>query len=561
VDVLDASATTLLTLQGQLPAAAFMVWLVNLADYIRDSTMEQSRQAIGKILDYQHNVAWVERDGVKVQVSVDAIHADDVVVVYTGDRIPVDGTVSAGEATVDQHMLTGESLPVQKHPGDRVYAATVVRDGKLYLRAERVGADTEAAQIVRLVQEAPARDTRIQNYAEQWADALVPISFFGAGASALLTGNLSQAAAILIIDYGTGIRVAAPTTVLAAMTKAARQGILIKGGRHLEELAEVDAIVFDKTGTLTVGHPEILRIAPYSRAFSADQILALAAAAERRLNHPVAQAIVRAAEERGLCIPERVTSDYMIGLGVEARINGYTVCVGNRRFMDHKSIALTIRAERDVARMERRAATPLFVAVDGQLRGVLGYADPLRPEAPEVISALRARGIKEIVILTGDHPNVARQAAETLGISRYVADVFPEEKANLVRSLQAEGYKVAVVGDGINDSPALAQADVGIAVNGGTAVAQETAHVALREGDLWKIPGAIDIAREGVDLIRQNWQVIALPNTIALGLTCIGFLGPIGATLISNGSAILALGNALRPLFMSTHSPSTSTRQ
>jgi Cu2+-exporting ATPase len=549
VDVLDASATSLLTLQGQLPAAAFMVWLVNLADYIRDSTMERSRKAIGDILDYQHHRAWVQRHDQKVQVAVEDIQSDDTVVVYDGERIPVDGTVLSGQAIVDQQMLTGESLPVQKTEGDRVYAATVVREGKLYLHAERVGANTEAAQIVRLVQEVPARDTRIQNYAERWADALVPVSFLAAGASGVLTGNLSQAAAILIIDYGTGIRVAAPTTVLASMTKAARQGILIKGGKHLEKLAEIDAIVFDKTGTLTMGEPEIVRVIPYSRRFPADRVLAIAAAAEQRLNHPVAQAIVRAATERELAIPERLTSDYTLGLGVEAAVNGFTVCVGNRRFMALKGVTLSNTVLRDLDRLEQRVVTPLFVAIDGRLFGLLGYADPLRPEAPEVIRALRAQGIREIVILTGDHPNVARRAAEMLGISRYIADVFPAEKAGVVQELQQAGYKVAVVGDGINDSPALAQADVGIAVNGGTAVAQETAHVALREGNLWKIPLAIDIAREGISLVQQNWQLIVLPNTFALGLACFGLIGPIGATLISNGSAIVALGNALRPLF------------
>jgi Cu2+-exporting ATPase len=552
VDVLDASATTLLTMQGQLPTAAFMVWLVNLADYIRDSTMEQSRRAISAVLDYQRDHAWVQRGNQKVQVPVEDIQAGETVVVYTGERIPVDGTVVSEEASVDQQMLTGESMPVQKRAGDRVYAATVVRDGKLYLRAERVGTETEAAQIVRLVQEAPARDTRIQNYAEHWADALVPWSFLGAGVATLLTGNLSQTAAILIIDYGTGIRVAAPTTVLATMTTAARHGILIKGGRHLEKLSEVDAIVFDKTGTLTLGRPEIVRVLAYRRQFPEDQVLALAAAAEQRLKHPVAQAIVREAVRRELTIPERLASDYTIGLGVEATVNGYTVHVGNRRFMTLKGIPVTQRALRDVTRLERQATTSLFIAVAGRLCGLLAYADPLRPEAPAVIQTLRAQGIRELVILTGDQPTIARQVAESLGISRYVAEVFPDEKAAVVRELQAAGHVVAVVGDGINDSLALAQADVGIAVNGGTAVAQEAAHVALREGDLWKIPGAIDIAREGVHLIRQNWQLIAIPNTIALGLACVGVVGPIGATVISNGSALVAVGNALRPLLTSS---------
>jgi Cu2+-exporting ATPase len=369
-----------------------------------------------------------------------------------------------------------------------------------------------------------------------------------------LTSNLNQAASMLIIDYGTGIRVAAPTTVLATMTKAARQGILIKGGRHLERLSEVDAIVFDKTSTLTLGRPEIVCVLAYRRQFPEDQVLALAAAAEQRLNHPVAQAIVREAGMRALTIPERLTSDYTIGLGVEAAVNGYTVHLGNWRFMTLKAIPVPQRVLRDVTRLERQATTPLFMAVDGRLCGLLAYADPLRPEAPAVIQTLRRQGIRELVILTGDQPTVARHVAESLGISRYVAEAFPDEKAAAVRELQALGHVVAVVGDGINDSPALAQADVGIAVNGGTAVAQEAAHVALREGDLWKIPGAIDIAREGMHLLRQNWQLIAVPNSIALCLACVGVVGPIGATLISNGSALVAVGNALRPLLTSSAS-------
>src|SRR5262245_44181091 len=247
VDALDASATALLTAQGQFAAAAFMVWLVNLGDVIRDTTMQRSRKVISGVLDFQKQSAWVVRGKTKEQVPVDQLKRGDVVVVYPGERIPIDGKVISGKASVDQQTLTGESLPVDKVPGSSVYAATVVCDGKLYIKAQQVGARTEAAKIVRLIEEAPASETRIQNYAEQLADDLVPISFVGAGSSAVLTRSMSQAASVLIVDYGTGIRVAAPTTVLASMTKAAKRGILIKGGRHVEKLADVDAVVFDKT--------------------------------------------------------------------------------------------------------------------------------------------------------------------------------------------------------------------------------------------------------------------------------------------------------------------------
>jgi Cu2+-exporting ATPase len=331
------------------------------------------------------------------------------------------------------------------------------------------------------------------------------------------------------------------------MTKAIRHGILIKGGRHMETLCEVDAVVFDKTGTLTIGHPDVVDIYPLG-GFSKEEVLTLAAAAENRLTHPVAQAIVRAAEERGLIIPERTASDYTLGLGVESLVGDQVVLVGNHRYMTEKGIALSNKIQQLISEMEDRAVSPLCVAVDGKIAGLLSYTDPIRPEAAEVIQALKDRGIKEIVMLTGDHEKVAKRVATELGIDRYIAEVFPGHKADVVKDLQRQGYKVAVVGDGINDSPALAFADVGISVEGGTQVAQDTAHGTLLHGGLWKIPAAIDISREAVSLIHQNWKIISIPNTIALGLACIGILGPIGATLLSNGSAIIATLNGLRPI-------------
>jgi len=547
VDVLDASATALLTVQGNLPMATFMVWLINIADYIRDATMNQSKRAIEEVLAYQRYEAWVIRDGEIIRVPVAGIRVGETVIVYPGERIPVDGTVLSGKALVDQSTLTGESLPVEKNGEDAVYAATVLREGEIRIRAERIGDETEAARIVHLVEEAPARETKIQNYAVKWANDLVPYSFMGAGAAAVIGGGLPGAAAVLIVDYGTGIRIAAPTTVLSSMTKAIRHGILIKGGRHLETLAEVDTIVFDKTGTLTSGHPDVSDVVPTGR-MTRDQVLALAAAAENRLTHPVADAIVRAAQTRGLEIPERTTSEYSLGLGVESSVNGAAVLVGSSRFMTKKGLALSKKVQRALREIEAQAISPLCVAVEGDIVGLLSYADPVRPEAAEVIRSLRARGINEIILLSGDHKSVAQRVADELGIDQVIAEAFPGEKADLVKSLQRQGRKVALVGDGINDSPALAHADVGIAVEGGTDVARETAHVVLLHGGLWKIPVAIDIGREAVSLIKQNWKIISIPNTIALGLACVGLLGPIGSTLLSNGSAIVATFNGLRPL-------------
>jgi Cu2+-exporting ATPase len=547
VDVLDASATSLLVVQGNFPMAIFMVWLINVADWVRDLTMMRSKKAIEEILGYQNIEAWVVRDGQKVRVIVAEVQLGETVVAYPGERIAVDGTVLSGKALVDQASLTGESVPVEKEEGSLVYAATVVREGKLYIRAERIGSETEAAQILRLVEAAPARETKIQNYAVKWANDLVPYSFVGGAIGAVMGGGLQGAAAVLIIDYGTGIRIAAPTTVLSAMTKAIRNGILIKGGRPLESLAEVDAVVFDKTGTLTTGNPDVLDVVPVNSS-TADEVLALAAAAELRLSHPVADAIVRTAQARQLSIPERTASDYSLGLGVEAIVNDSVVLVGSPRFMTLRGVDLSPEVQAHIAQMQQQAISPLCVAQNGSVIGLLSISDPLRPEARDVVQALRDRGIKRIVMLTGDHQDVARRIAAELGITEYLAEVFPGDKSEAVQRLQAEGHKVAVVGDGVNDSPMLAYADVGIAVEGGTEAARETAPVVLLHGGLWKVPLAIDIGRETVALIRQNWSIISIPNTIALGLACVGILGPIGATLLSNGSAIVATINGLRPI-------------
>ncbi len=556
VDVLDASATALLSLQGQFTMATFMVWLINLGDCIRDATVSQARAAVESVLSYRESFAWVVKGRRKVKVPVARIAVGDTVVVYPGDRIPVDGVVLSGKAAVDQRALTGESMPVDKEAGARVYAATVVQDGKVYIRTVQVGDQTEAAKIVHLVEGAPAHETAIQNYAERWANDLVPYSFVGASLRGLFAQG-SGAASVLVIDYGTGIRIAAPTAVLATMTHAVRHGILFKGGRALEQLAQVDAVVLDKTGTLTTGRPEVTEVRAYGKV-SRNKVLALAAAAEQRLNHPVAQAIVRAATGARLKIPSRKSSDYAIGLGVTSRVNGSVVQVGCVRYMEELGIELPPKARQDLAAMGQQSVSPVCVAVDGVLAGMIGSADQIRSEARLVMQSLKDLGIKEIVMLTGDHRTVADHVGKQLGLTRYEAEMMPAQKVAAVQALQQRGYRVAFIGDGINDSPAIGHADVGIAMQGGADVAQDTAHVVLLNGDLKSIPQAIRLAREAVDLIEENWNIIAVPNTVALALACCGVLGPGAATLLSNGSAILATGNALRPLWNGNRAQSSA---
>jgi Cu2+-exporting ATPase len=524
-----------------------MVWLISLGDLLRNFTMQHSIRTITGLYDGQAVSCWAIRDGQTRRVPVEDLQVGDRVVVYPGESIPVDGKVSSGRATVDQKMLTGESMPVAKGDGDEVFAGTVITEGKLYLTAERVGAETVASQIVQFLLSAPIGETRTQQYEEIFADRVVPYSFLGAGGSLLVTANPGAAASLLIVDFGTGIRIAAPTTVLATMARAARQGVLVKGGRCLEKLAEVDTVVFDKTGTLTMGVPEVGEVAVFGPGFTAERVLALAAAAEARLTHPVAQAVVRAAQERGVAVPDYQASEYTIGQGVTATVAGLTVLVGSARFLAANAIPLGAAGE-TCGVIGDRAFSSLFVAVDGAVVGRMTYSDPIRPEAPAVVQALRDRGIRDIVMLTGDNATVAEEIARAVGITRFVADVFPNQKAEHVRALQDEGRVVAVIGDGINDSLCIAQADVGIAVHGSADVARETAHIALLEESLWKIPQTIDIARQAIELIHQGWQINFYPNCAAIGLTLLGLTGPIATTLISNGAAIVSALNSLRPL-------------
>jgi Cu2+-exporting ATPase len=553
VDVLDAAALSVLVARGQFLTGAAMVWLINLGDVIRDITLAKSQRAIESLFAGKCPTAWVVRKGRRCRIPVAKIRRGNLLVVYPGETILADGTVVVGRATVDQSFLTGESMPVVKEPGVEVFAGTVSRDGKLYIRAEKISQDSMIAKVAQLVKQAPIRDTRVQNYAERFADRVVPYSFLGAGSSYAITRNANAAAGVLIADYGTGIRVAAPTAVLSAMASAARDGILIKGGgRYLEKLAEVDTVVFDKTGTLTAGHPHVAAIISYRRHSPQQRVLALAAAAERRFSHPMAAAIERAATEAGLRVPEREDSNYTIGLGVEAIVRGAKVRVGCRRYMDSKGVPVSL-ADKDALAIESQAATPIYVALDDEVLGLLVLSDPLREDALSVVQALRDGGIQDVMMLTGDRPAVAEQVARTLGIDRYLAEVFPEEKLGFVRSLQQEGHTVAVVGDGVNDSPALAQADVGIAMPNGTDIAVESAHVVLLEGGLWKIPRAVDIAHATMKIIDQGWHINYYSNTATILAAMLGLIGPIAATVVSNGSAVAATLNALRPLWANGH--------
>jgi Cu2+-exporting ATPase len=548
VDFLDTLAIAASLMQGNPMAGAIVTWLIKLGDWIRDLTAAGSKRAISQLLEFQSKNAWVIRGDVITQIPASDLVVDDHVVVYPGEIIPVDGEILDGHAMIDQKTITGEGLPIMRAKGEAVFAATVIRDGQLTVRAIRVGTSTTAGQIARLVESAPIGDTRMQNHAEKLADRLVTPTLGLAIGTAVVTGDFNRFLSLVIVDYGTGIRVAAPTAVLASMTHAARAGIIIKSGGHMEKLAEVDTVIFDKTGTLTHGSPAVLDVVSYQRNITTQHLLGLAAAAETRLKHPVAEALRVKAREVGADVPFCDETKYRIGLGVEGQVNGYYLHVGNERLMRQSDIDVRA-AETDRAALDSQGYSCIYVAVDGTLAGLVPFTDQIRPESREIIARLHDMGIRNTVMLTGDNAVVARAVGKKLGLSRQFADMLPADKAEVIQQYQREGNKVAMVGDGINDSPALSFADVGIAMKYGAEVARESADVVLMEDSLWKLVKAVEISRGAVSLIRQNYAIVAGLNTLALGLALPGgLISPEMTALISNGSAILASLNGIRPI-------------
>ncbi len=550
VDFLDVLAIGASLAQGNPMAGAVVTWLIRLGDWIRDLTAAGSRRAVSELLEFRSRTAWVVRDGGVISIPAIELAVGDEVVVYPGEMIPVDGEIIQGAAHVDQKAITGEGLPVTRGPGQTAFAATVIHDGQLTIRAQRVGVQTMAGQIARLVDDAPLGDTRMQNHAEKFADRLVLPSLGLAIGVAGVTADFDRFLSLVIVDYGTGIRVAAPTAVLSSMTHAARAGIIIKSGAHMERLAEVDTVVFDKTGTLTYGSPTVIDVISYIDSITPNHLIALAAAAETRLTHPVAEALRNKARQLQVNVPACDETKYRLGLGVEGQVNGYYLHVGSERFMRQSGVSVEVAASDRVA-LDERGCSCLHVAVDGRLAGLIPYADEIRADSRAVIRRLGQMGIRNTIMLTGDNATVARAVGRRLGLARQFADMLPADKAEVIQQLRREGNVVAMVGDGINDSPALSYADVGIAMRHGAEVAHESAHVVLMEDSLQKLVKAIEISRDAVGLIRQNYAIVAGFNTLALALALAlpgGLVSPVTTALVSNGSAIVAALNGMRPI-------------
>ncbi len=536
-------ATLVAVLGGETVAGAVLMVIILIAEFIAELNMDRARASIKGLIGSVPQVAL--RRGVEGEreVAIDQLITGDIVLVRAGEKIPVDGSVVGGAASINEAPITGESLPKDKSMGDLVFAGTIVASGALDIKTEKVGGDTTFARIIGLVENAEAAQAPVQKLADKVASWLIPVVFVFLIAVYLVTRDVRMIVTLLIFTSPAELGLATPLVMIAAIARAARHGILVKGGLYLESLAKVDVMVFDKTGTLTANKPEVVRVEVSDPRFTEMELLSLAAAADRRSAHPLAKAVVDYATLKQVAVPEPDQYEQVQGRGVIATVSGREVLVGNAALIIENGIQLT-------AAIESGGQTPVHVAVDGQFAGVIFIADLLRPGAREALVKLKETGVKRLVMLTGDNEATAQAVAKELGIDEVRANLMPEDKVNAIEELKKQGHRVAMIGDGINDAPALARADVGIAMGGGgTQSALEAADIVLMTDDLSKIVSARAIARRAYRTIQENLFVgVGVVHVLGITAALMGWIGPIQAALIHLGPDILVFVNSAKLL-------------
>jgi Cu+-exporting ATPase len=528
--------------------SAIIIAFVLLGKYMEEIIKKRSSAAIRKLLDLKPQTARVIRDGAEVEIPAESVMVDEIVVVRPGEKIPTDGVVIEGHSSIDEKMLTGESVPVEKKTGDQVIGATLNKVGSFKFKATRVGADTTLSQIIKMVEEAQASSAQIQRLADKVASYFVPAVIGVAFLSAIvwiLLGNSTNAllsfVAVLIIACPCALGIATPAALMVGVGKGAELGILIRGAEYLERAEKLKAVVFDKTGTLTKGEPEVTEIIAVSGS-DENEIIRLAAIAEKGSEHPLAEAIIKRANMTGLSIPDAESFEAVPGHGVKVKAQGGEIVIGNRRLMKNSGIAIEEK-ERIIAGLEEKGNTVMIVAAEGRLMGFIAVADTLKENAKEVIKGLRDEKV-EVVMLTGDNERTAKAIGSRVGIERIIANVLPADKAKVVKELQAEGKVVAMVGDGINDSPALAQADIGIAIGSGSDVAKETGGIILVRDDLRDVIKGIRLSRATMKKIKQNLFWAFIYNSVGIPIAAFGLLNPIIAAAAMALSSLSVVTNS-----------------
>ncbi|GHU77916.1 copper-translocating P-type ATPase [Spirochaetia bacterium] len=539
--------------------AAVILTLITLGKYMEAVSKGKTSEAIKKLIGLAPKQASVIRDGVEVQVPLDEVEVGDIVVVRPGEKFPVDGTVIEGLTAVDESMLTGESIPVEKKSGDQVIGASINKNGSVKYRATRVGKDTALAQIIKLVENAQGSKAPIARLADVISGYFVPVvillALVGAGAWFLsgetVAFSITILISVLVIACPCALGLATPTAIMVGTGKGAQYGVLIKSGVALETAHKINVVVLDKTGTITEGKPKVTDILISNDKLSSDSLLQLAASGEKGSEHPLGEAIVRAAEEQGLALFPAEEFEAIPGHGIQTMIRSKTVLLGNEKLMTEKNIPLADAAAK-AQHLAEEGKTPMYIAVDGNLAGIIAVADTVKATSAEAVQRLHKLGV-QVAMITGDNSRTANAIAKQVGIDTVLAEVLPEDKATEVKKFQEAGKKTAMVGDGINDAPALAQADVGMAIGSGTDVAMESADIVLMKSDLRDVATAIELSRKTIVNIKQNlfwafaYNTLGIP--VAMGLLFVlggPLLNPVIAALAMSMSSVSVLSNALR---------------
>lgn len=528
--------------------SAVIIAFVLLGKYMEEIIKKRSSAAVRKLMDLRPQTARVIRDGQEMEIPAEAVEVDDIVIVRPGEKIPTDGAVIEGSSSVDEKMITGEGIPMEKGPGDEVIGATINKVGMLKMRATRVGRDTTLSQIIRMVEEAQASSAPIQRIADRVVGYFVPaivgvavLSFLGW----TIAGNIPQAilsfVAVLIIACPCALGIATPAALMVGVGKGAEAGILIRGGEYLEKAQALTTIVFDKTGTLTRGEPVVTEVIP-NKGSSEKDILWLAAIAEKGSEHPLAEAILEAVRQRGLDIPDADSFEAIPGQGIKVRFRERVILLGNRRLMLGKGIDIDA-LEGGIDDVEERGETAMLLAWDERAMGVIAVADTLKEGSQEAVKRLKDEGI-EVIMLTGDNERTAKAIASQIGIDKVTADVLPGEKANVIKKLQKKGKIVSMVGDGINDAPALAQSDIGIAIGSGSDIAKETGGIILVKGDPRDVVAGIRLSKATMRKIKQNLFWAFIYNSIGVPVAALGFLNPIIAAAAMALSSLSVVSNS-----------------
>jgi manganese/zinc-transporting P-type ATPase C len=546
-DTLVSSATIASIIMRESVTALVVIWLLNLGEYLQALVLRRTRRAIRALLSMEDEKVWAVVGSTEVEVPLAAVRPGDLIAVFTGQRIPVDGQIEAGTGTINEAPITGESMPVMKNPGDGVYAGTVLLAGEIRVQTQLVGSDTAVGKLIQRVEEALELRAPMQTIGERFSARFVPFSFVLSAVVFAATRDLNRALSMLLIACPCAAGMATPTAVSAAIGNGARRGILIKGGTHLESAADLDTVVFDKTGTLTTGVPSVERVISLSSEYSADQVLSLAANGELHSQHPLALAIVHYARGREIEIPSHDECEIFVGRGMRADWQGNRILVGSRSLLSDFHVPVSPQASDLYTEHSGRGETMMYVAHRDQLIGMIGISSKIRPESENALAELRGAGVNQFVMLTGDEEEAARAVAVAVGLDDWRAQLSPDKKYDCIKELRAEGRRVAMIGDGINDAPALALANVGIAMgSSGTDVAIESADIALASDDLRAVATTVRLSRKTISVIRQNYGIALTVNAGGILVGALGMINPFVAAALHNLSTLLVVFNSAR---------------